>query len=525
MKNNEDKEMKVQITDLIEQLSTGLYERKEIVAQSLLAILAKQSVFLYGPPGTAKSLIARRVSAAFEGSQYFEILMNRFTTPEEVFGPISLKELKEDRYLRKVEGFLPAADVAFLDEIWKSSPAILNTLLTIVNERKFRNDGKVNNVPLKGIIAASNEVPPPGQGLDALYDRLVMRLGVMPVEDTENSFKNLIDPEPGVGGNVEIDKRLRVTNEVWKDLLEKSDRVRLSDEAWTIIKAIRVKIEKYNHEHEKTPLYVSDRRWKMMVALLKMAATLVGRDHVKPIDLMILCDCLWTIPETRAEIAELVVQAVKEYSPYKLEAYETWKKDFNALQKDVEDTLYYTANEYETAKTINGVDCVAGAVGIARDYYCRSDMLGLLLPKKYIGTNDSFHPYDTNGQKLHGVNCNFNGGKTCSVSGRHDSCSIDGGAKISVSPKHEKGNCKSVVPRVKNSFIKEVKDRKNELETNIKQIENFYEEERKLNDTPFVSEEKKRLVTVAIEDYLETVRSSRHDVNQLEKQINEHVDA
>ena len=137
--NAQNRAMQDRIHGLLKQLSAGMHEREQIIAVALLGAIAGHNTFLYGPPGTAKSLISRRLSAAFKSKSYFECLMNRFSTPEEVFGPVSIKELKEDRYVRKTEGYLPTAEFAFLDEIWKSSPAILNNLLTIINEHLFKN--------------------------------------------------------------------------------------------------------------------------------------------------------------------------------------------------------------------------------------------------------------------------------------------------------------------------------------------------------------------------------------------------
>jgi len=177
--------LKARITAIIENLNQGIHERNEVIAVSFLAAFSDQNIFLFGPPGTAKSLIARRLSHAFETTHYFEYLMQRFSTPEEVFGPVSITELKKDNYKRKTKGFLPQSDFAFLDEIWKSSPAILNTLLTIINEKLFRNGTETESVPLKALIAASNETPPQGQGLEALYDRFLVRLYIPPMEGKE----------------------------------------------------------------------------------------------------------------------------------------------------------------------------------------------------------------------------------------------------------------------------------------------------------------------------------------------------
>ena len=119
-------------------LNARFPERRSVIDGALAAVLAGEHVLLLGPPGTAKSALVRAIAKAFDGI-YFEHLLTRFTTPEELFGPISLKGLEQDRFERVIAGKLPEAELGSLDEVFKAGSAILNSLLALVNERIFHN--------------------------------------------------------------------------------------------------------------------------------------------------------------------------------------------------------------------------------------------------------------------------------------------------------------------------------------------------------------------------------------------------
>src|SRR6188474_75658 len=144
--------------EVARQLNTQFLDKQEIIRLLLVSAIAGEHMVIVGPPGTAKSALIRMFARLID-ARYFEYLLTRFTEPNELFGPVDIKEFREGRYLRRTENMLPEAEIVFLDEIFKSNSAILNSLLTIINERTFTSGPNVMQVPLISLFAASNEVP------------------------------------------------------------------------------------------------------------------------------------------------------------------------------------------------------------------------------------------------------------------------------------------------------------------------------------------------------------------------------
>ncbi len=269
------------IRKLLDQISAGLYERDHLLALSLLSAVAGESIFLLGQPGVGKSLVARRLKLAFHDARSFEYLMSRFSTPDEIFGPVSISKLKDcDTYERLTDGYLPSADFVFLDEIWKAGPSIQNALLTVLNEKIFRNGQTEMHLPLKGIIAASNELPAANEGLEALWDRFLLRVVVPPLLSDE-AFMEMITGYATV--SVEIENALRITPQEYRDWQSEIDRIEVGEQVQKMILKIRAMLKTgfpTGEDNELRPVYVSDRRWKKIVRLLRTAACLNGCEEV-----------------------------------------------------------------------------------------------------------------------------------------------------------------------------------------------------------------------------------------------------
>jgi MoxR-like ATPase len=161
----------------------GLIDRDVLVELIVLAAIAGEHVLVVGEPGTAKSEAVRRVAHGL-GGRYFEYLLGRFTEPSELFGPIDLHKLQQGKFETQTHGMLPEAEIAFLDEVFQGSTAILNTLLGLLNERRFRRGHTVQQVPLKLCVGASNALPE-DPSLAAFADRFLVRVFVSSVSDTE----------------------------------------------------------------------------------------------------------------------------------------------------------------------------------------------------------------------------------------------------------------------------------------------------------------------------------------------------
>ncbi len=306
---------------LLRDMNRGIYEKETEISLSLLAALAGESVILLGPPGVAKSMVARQLKTAFRDARSFEYLMSRFSTPDEIFGPVSIQKLKSsDTYERAVEGYLPTADVVFLDEIWKAGPAIQNTLLTVINEKIFRNGNREMRLPLKLLVAASNELPAKGEGLEALWDRFVIRIESRPIRQEKNFRSMLLEvenlsevksEEQSSAAEGEANSNV-ITAEEYAEWSENINKIGVKEDVLDVISVVRKSLRTVNVDEaaERRNIYVSDRRWKNIMRLLRTSAFMQDREEVAVCDLLPIYHCLWQEPEERDAIRTLVIRAL-----------------------------------------------------------------------------------------------------------------------------------------------------------------------------------------------------------------------
>lgn len=480
---------------LLKQLSAGMHEREQIIAVALLGAIAGHNTFLYGPPGTAKSLISRRLAAAFKSKSYFECLMNRFSTPEEVFGPVSIKELKEDRYVRKTDGYLPTAEFAFLDEIWKSSPAILNNLLTIINEHLFKNGSERVKVPLKSLIVASNEVPPENQGLDALYDRFIVRLHVPPIQESKN-FENLLQSRPSSDAP-EIDANLLIDEQELAQWRDQILDIQISKDMMKIVDYIRQELAE---NFDELNAYVSDRRWQRAAMLMKASAFCNGRNETNHSDAVLLKHCLWTTPENREKVAEIVMEAIRECGfdgGFDLAELDERKE---MLDREINEELFYSEDVYDIVQLENGDRCYRQHVVFKIGSHNQRSMT-LFAPVGEFNAKGEFNPRDKYGIILNDIRASFDGQGGCVY---HWDGYYHGDVVGSLRPLFARGSKKeNVNRRLVDSLSASVKDVRVELQKALKVVEAKGESYKDRLKSPFVVDVD---VDTAIEGILDQIK-------------------
>lgn len=279
--------LRARFTALGEALRGRFIERDDLVDAALAALVAGQHLLIIGPPGTAKSQLAGALCAAIEGARGFDWLLTRFTTPEELFGPVSLAALEQDRYERLTAGKLPEAHVVFLDEVFKASSAILNALLTVLEERRFHNGPRAVEVPLVTLIGASNELPEE-EALHALYDRFMLRVVVDYIEQDFRFMQLLTLGEPPPLPTVRLAELAAARRA--------AAALELDGQLLRDLPTLRTRLKEQG-------VVASDRRWRKALGVLRASAWLGGRAKAGEADLPLLRHVLWSDPDERDAVA------------------------------------------------------------------------------------------------------------------------------------------------------------------------------------------------------------------------------
>lgn len=280
-----------------EELQQLFLERADVIDGALTALLSGHHVLIVGPPGTAKSMLADELCHRLTGATYFQWLLTKFTTPEELFGAVSLSALERDEYRRVTTLKLPEAHIAFLDEVFKASSSILNAVLTLMNERRFHNGRTVEHVPLITLFGASNELPEDDE-LQALYDRFLLRFVVSYINE-DFRFLKMLQARPGPA-------RTTLSLEALCIAQRECAAVTIPDALYRLVADLRRALG-------RAQLVSSDRRYRQALDVLRARAYLDGRDQVLEDDLFFLEHVFWRDPTERAEVRNAIHHILRGY--------------------------------------------------------------------------------------------------------------------------------------------------------------------------------------------------------------------
>src|ERR671919_1913470 len=285
------------LRNIREELKQMFLERSDLIDGALAALLSSHHLLIIGPPGTAKSMLADELCRRIGGANYFQWLLTRFTTPEEIFGAVSLKALEQDDYRRVTSHKLPEAHIAFLDEIFKANSSILNALLTLINERLFHNGKEITRVPLLTLFGASNELPEEEE-LTALYDRFLLRFVVNYIAE-DFRFLRMLESQKQA-------ERTTLSLAELEDLQKQVKAVSIASHVYRGIADIR-------RDLNKKSIAPSDRRYHQCLALLQAHTFLEGEKEVAEKNLFFLEHVLWRDPAEREQVRTTIRDLILGY--------------------------------------------------------------------------------------------------------------------------------------------------------------------------------------------------------------------
>ncbi len=287
-------------------LNTHFLDKQEIIRLMLISAIAGEHMVIVGPPGTAKSAMIR-MFAQLVDARYFEYLLTRFTEPNELFGPVDIKAFREGRYTRRTDRSLPEAEIVFLDEIFKSNSAILNSLLNIINERKFSNGPDIQDVPLISLYAASNEVPN-DDNLSAMFDRFLLR--VLSENLDSYHFHELM--VRGVANEI---RKMTGGDNLIKPLITSASLRQLQggfDRFMVFPEDFMAKYKGLIFQIRSEGITISDRRAVKLLKLFAASAVFDGRTQVRDGDFFILRH-IWNNLDQTELLEEIVNPLVDAY--------------------------------------------------------------------------------------------------------------------------------------------------------------------------------------------------------------------
>lgn len=341
--NDEAKRFSTIIAEIKKELNDKYLEREDEIDVLIAALVSGTNVFLHGVPGTGKSDLVEEISNRITGGEYFRILMSKTTEPSEVFGPVSINALKNDKYKVITDKKLPQANIAFLDEVFKSNSAILNGLLTIMNEKIFFND-TVEQAPIVSVIGASNEFPEE-DGLAALYDRFLLRCNVKPIKDANNrtklftSFLNGRDQSSNVNSTnvVSNKKKMNLRFDELQLLIELAKKVNIDSDTLKVYNSLFNKLEKEG-------VTVSDRRKNESLKVIQATALINGRMDACTEDFELLTYCFWE----EIDDIEIVKDIIRKLANPDKDFIDSYLEDLNKYKGEIKELM----KEYEEGQEI-----------------------------------------------------------------------------------------------------------------------------------------------------------------------------